>query len=52
VPRVATYPAGVRLVQAEGRAWRLSYGADEIALVEPVDADPATLMAALDAADG
>ena len=50
VQRLATYPAGVRLRKAEGDAYLLSYGPSDIALLTPVDADPAALVAALDAA--
>jgi hypothetical protein len=50
VRRLATYPAGVRLEPLAEGAHRLMFGSDEIALLSPVDADPAVLAAALDAA--
>jgi hypothetical protein len=52
VRRVATYPAGVRLEPTADGGHRLVFGADEIALLSPVDADPAVLAAALEAAAG
>lgn len=52
VRRLATYPAGVRLEPTADGKHRLTFGADEIALLRPVDAEPAVLRAALDAAAG
>ncbi|MEW6224056.1 MAG: hypothetical protein AB1627_05440 [Chloroflexota bacterium] len=48
--RLATYPAQVRLEPADDGTHRLAYGSAEIAILRPVDADPAALAADLDAA--